>query len=202
MWIAFVLAVGFGPVICGWVCPLGSVQEWVAGIGRRIFKHKHNNFIPYKYDRFLRYIRYFILIWVIYMVAVTSKLVFADIDPYAAMFHLFSDELAAGGLIVLAITLATSLLVERPWCKYACPYGALLGISNIFRVFKIRRNNETCINCNRCTDICPMNIEVDQGEVIRDHQCISCLKCSSEEACPVQKTVGFTIGRGGTGDAC
>lgn len=191
MWIGFILAIGFGPVFCGWVCPLGSIQEWFAKIGRKLFKKKFNNFIPYKYDRYLRYMRYAVLTWVVYMTAMTGKLTFAEADPYSALFNLWSDEVAVGGVIVLAVTLIASIFVERPWCKYACPYGALLGISNLFRVFKIRRNNDTCIDCKKCIRECPMNIPVAEQGIVRDHQCISCLKCTSEDACPVAGTVQY-----------
>lgn len=196
MWLVFALAIVFGPVLCGWICPLGSIQEWFSSIGRKIFKKRFNTFIPYKYDKYLRFTRYIVLGWVVYMTIMTGKLVFADVDPYAALFHLWSDELAVGGIIVLVVTLVLSLFVERPWCKYACPFGALLGISNLFRIFKIKRNVGTCVSCNKCTRACPMNIPVSKKEVVRDHQCISCLKCTSEEACPIKETVNFEVGKG------
>lgn len=198
MWIAFILAIGFGPVFCGWICPLGSIQEWFSGIGRRIFKNRFNNLIPYKYDRYLRYARYLVLAWVVYMTAMTGKLVFNEVDPYAALFHLWSDEIAVGGLAVLIVTLILSLFMERPWCKYACPYGALLGISNLFRIFKIHRNSSTCISCNKCSRACPMNINVADKSAVMDHQCISCLKCTSEEACPVADTVEYKASKAGS----
>ncbi len=191
MWIVFILTIGFGPVFCGWICPLGSIQEWVSVIGRRVFKNRFNNLIPYSYDRYLRYARYMVLAWVVYMTAMTGKLVFNEVDPYSALFHLWSDEIAIGGLAILGITLLLSLVMERPWCKYACPYGALLGISNLFRIFKIRRNSGTCISCNKCSRTCPMNIRVADKSAVLDHQCISCLKCTSEEACPVVNTVEY-----------
>lgn len=192
MYISFFLAVLFGPVLCGWICPLGSIQEWFSKIGRRIFKNKFNGFIPYKYDKHLRFLRYGVLAWVIYITAVSAELAFNNIDPYSALFHLWSSEIATGGLIVLIITLVASLFVERPWCKYACPYGALLGLTNLFRVFKIRRNSSTCISCNICDKACPMNIQVSKMEAVKNHQCISCMKCTSEETCPVGDTVEFT----------
>ena len=194
MAIGFVLALLFGPVFCGWVCPLGSAQEFFSGIGRKLFKRRFNRIVPAKLDRVLRYTRYIVLAWVVYMTAATGTLMFSNIDPYFALFNLWSSELAIGGVIVLAITLALSLVMERPWCKYACPYGAVLGISNLFRVFKIKRQESTCIARGACSKRCPMNIPVDSQKVVRDHQCISCLECTSEAVCPVADTVTYSSG--------
>lgn len=192
--IVFLLSIIFGPVFCGWVCPLGTFQEWTANLGRKIFKRKYNHMIPVKLDRILRYARYGVLIWVVYMTAYSGKLIFADVDPYFALFNFWTSEVAIGGLIVLGITLLASLFVERPWCKYACPYGAFLGLTNLFRVFKIRRNETECKVCAVCSRDCPMNIPVHEKSVIRDHQCISCLECTSEGVCPLPATVEFSAG--------
>ncbi len=160
MAIGFLLAILFGPVFCGWVCPLGTLQEWVAGLGRKIFgKRRYNHFIPAKLDRWLRYLRYLVLAWVVYMTAVTGILVFSNIDPYFALFNLWTSEVAIGGVIILGIIIAASLFIERPWCKYACPYGAVIGISNLFRIFSIRRNESTCNMDHVCDIVCPMNIK-------------------------------------------
>jgi polyferredoxin len=192
MWIVFALTLFVGPVFCGWVCPFGSIQEWFGKLGKKIFKRRFNRFIPYKVDRILRYLRYGMLGWVVYMTAVTGTLVFADIDPYFALFNFWTSEVAIGGVIILIAVLLLSLLVERPFCKYACPYGAVLGVFNLFRIFKIRRNPSTCINCKACDRTCPMNIPVSTSGAVRHHQCITCLKCTSEQACPVEKTVELT----------
>jgi polyferredoxin len=192
--LVLLLAILFGPVFCGWVCPLGSVQEWFGKLGRKIFRKRYNHFMPEKLDRVLRYLRYLVLGWVIYMTAVSGTLIFADYDPYFALFNFWTGEVAVTGFIVLGVTLAGALFVERPWCKYACPYGAFLGITNLFRVFKIRRVESTCISCDLCSKECPMNIEVSKVKVVRDHQCISCMECTSEALCPVADTVVLTIG--------
>jgi polyferredoxin len=194
MVIGFLLAILFGPVFCGWVCPLGSIQEWFGGLGRKIFKRRYNKFVPAKLDKILRYTRYLVLAWVLYMTAVTGTLIFSDYDPYFALFNFWTSEVAVWGLVILGLTLGLSLLVERPWCKYACPYGAVLGLSNLFRAFKLRRVESTCRLDGACNIKCPMNIPVDQLTVIRDHQCISCMECTSEAVCPAADTVIFVAG--------
>lgn len=194
--IVLFLAVLFGPVFCGWICPLGTVQEFIGNLGRWMFKSRYNKFIPYKYDKYFRLLRYVILGWVVFVTAYTGKIVFSDIDPYYALFNFWTSEVAVGGIIILILTLISSLFIERPWCRYSCPLGAFLGLSNFIRIFKIRRNSSTCVSCRKCDSVCPMNIQVSDKNNVTDHHCISCLKCTSEIACPINDTVIMSINGG------
>lgn len=192
MGIGIFLAVLFGPAFCGWICPLGTVQEFVSGFGRKFFRRRFNHFVPVKLDTVLRYARYAVLAWVVYVTATSGALIFEAYDPYFALFNFWSAEVAPTALAVLGVTLVLSFFVERPWCKYACPYGAFLGVFNLFRIFSIKRSETTCKADGACSILCPMNIPVDSVKTVRDHQCISCLECTSEGICPVAKTVVFT----------
>ncbi|ADY13518.1 4Fe-4S binding protein [Sphaerochaeta globosa] len=187
--LGLLLALLFGPVICGWICPFGTFQEWVGRIGRKIFKRRYNTFVPQKIDRWLRLLRYVVLVWVLVMTSVSATLVFQAYDPYYALFSFLRSEFSLAGTIILGIVVLLSLFVERPFCKYACPYGALLGIFNRFRIFKVRRVEQTCISCSKCNRACPMNIDVQGGAAVTSAQCISCMECTSDRACPVPKTV-------------
>ncbi|MDD2459423.1 MAG: 4Fe-4S binding protein [Eubacteriales bacterium] len=191
--LAVILSILFGPVLCGWICPLGSLQDWVSNLGRRLMGNRYNHLIPAQLDKILRQLRYGLLAWVIYVTAVSGKLVFESIDPYYALFNFWTGEVAIGGLVILGITLVLSLFVARPWCKYACPYGALLGLFNKIRIFTIHRQASSCISCNRCNRDCPMNISVSTAGAVRDAQCISCLECTSDRSCPVPETVTIEL---------
>ncbi len=193
MGIVFGLAILFGPVFCGWICPLGSVQEWVGKLGKRLLGRRYNQLIPRRLDKVLRYLRYILLGLVLYNTAVSGMLLFANIDPYYALYHFWTGETGIAALVILAVTLLLSLVVERSWCKYACPYGAMLGLFNFVRIFKVRRTKTSCIDCGSCDNACPMNIEVSKGEAVLNHQCISCLRCTSETVCPVPETVQLSM---------
>ena len=189
MVIVFFSAVLFGPIFCGWVCPFGSFQEWVGKLGRKLFRNSYNRIIPAKIERALGFLRYAVLIWVVYTTAVSAKLVFSSYDPYSALFSFWTSEAQIAGVLILLAVTAASLIVERPWCKFACPYGALLGLTNHIRPFALRRRTATCISCGKCDRACPMNIEVSKADAVRDTRCITCLECTSEAACPIEDTV-------------
>lgn len=178
-----------GNAFCGWLCPLGSIQEWIGKLGRKLFKKRYNNVVPAKVDRVLRLFKYVVLIWIVYVTAVTAKLIFADYDPYHALFNFWSGEVLWQAFLVLGLTLAGSLIIERPWCRYACPLGAMLGLTNKISIFRIKRNASTCINCSKCDKACPMKIQVSDKKSVRSLECNSCLKCTSENACPIPNTV-------------
>lgn len=191
--IVLILGILFGPVVCSYICPLGTVQEWIGKLGKKIFKKKYNHMIPIRLDKILRYLRYFVLIFTVYLTTQSLRLIFLEVDPYFALFNFWSDEVTVGGLIVLAVILVSALFIERPWCKYACPFGAFIGLTNFISIFKIRRNNSTCISCHKCDDACPMNIIVSDKKVITDHQCIRCNECTSDVVCPIGETVELKL---------
>lgn len=197
MILGVITALLFGTIFCGYLCPFGTFQEWIGKLGKKLFPKKYNQMVPKKLDRVLRYLRYVVLVMVLYNTATTAKLVFQSVDPYYALFNFFTDEVAVSAYIMLGLIIVLSLFIERPWCKYLCPYGAFLSLFNPIRIFKLRRNKSTCVGCKKCDRDCPMNIEVSSKEVIGDFQCISCHNCTSEVACPIKDTVSITFGKEG-----
>jgi uncharacterized protein with FMN-binding domain/NAD-dependent dihydropyrimidine dehydrogenase PreA subunit len=194
--LSMIMAILFGPLFCGWICPFGAFQDFMALIGEKINKKKYNKFINPKVDGVLRWFRYVTLLVVLYMTAKSAVAVLESINPYHALLNLFVGEFAVIGLVMLLVVVVASLFIQRPWCKYLCPYGAFLGIFNIYRVKAIVREESTCINCKMCDRTCPMNIQVSKVNVVRDHQCISCMECTSKNTCPKVATVKMTGTKG------
>jgi len=190
--IAVLLSVFFGPVFCGWMCPLGSFQEFISKLGKKLKIHGKLT-VPKNIDKYLRFFRYGILLWILIITARSGLLLFTDYDPYYALFNFWTGEVPVQGIIILLIVTVTSLVIDRAWCKYACPLGAILGLSNKIRFFKIRRDSSTCIDCSLCDSACQMNISLSDSTKINDHQCISCMDCTSEIACPINDTVTMSL---------
>lgn len=187
--LAGIFSILFGPVFCSWLCPLGSLQEWLSKLGSRVFKKHYNHFLHPKLENILRWFRYLVLVWVIYVTAQSGQLLFANVDPYYALFNFWSGEVAIQAIVILGLTLLGSLFVERPWCRFACPLGALLSLTNLVRIFRIRREPSTCSNCKKCDSACPMKIKVSGSSIVRDLSCNSCMRCTSDNICPVPDTV-------------
>ena len=108
MYIVMAAALLMGPLFCGWICPFGTFQELISRAGKKIFKKRFNRFIPYKYDRYLRFLRYIVLVQVLIVTARSGVLMFAEIDPYYALFQFWTGEVALSAIIMLAAVMVLS----------------------------------------------------------------------------------------------
>lgn len=187
--LVIILSVILGPIICGFICPFGAIQDIVARLGKKIFKNKYNNFIPKSLDKKLKNVRYITLLLTIILTASSGVMILESINPYHAFLGIFKNNISKIGFIILLIVITTSLFVQRPWCRYLCPYGALLGLSNKIKLFRIVRNNNTCVSCKKCSKSFPMGIAVHEKEEVRDLSCISCLECVNDKVCPIKNTI-------------
>ncbi len=87
---------------------------------------------------------------------------------------------------------ALSVVIQNFWCRYLCPYGALLGALSWLSPLKVTRNSSTCIDCRLCTRACPANINVHKAGRVWSDECTGCYSCI--EACPVKDTLGMGAG--------
>src|SRR5262249_477936 len=87
----------------------------------------------------------------------------------------------AGGVVVAVLVLA-SVFVRNFWCRYLCPYGALMGLVSMASPLRIRRVTDLCIDCGKCAKACPSSLPVDKLIAIQSAECTGCLECVAE--CP------------------
>ncbi len=128
-----VLAVGvilFSKLFCGYLCPLGTVEEYLGRAGK---KAKCLYTIPQGSiaDKALRILKYVLLFIVFYYSVKSSELFCKNFDPYYAAATGFKGEITAWmAWLAIAVMILGGFFVKMFWCKYICPLGA---ISNLFR---------------------------------------------------------------------
>jgi polyferredoxin len=83
----------------------------------------------------------------------------------------FFTNISSTALIVILILVCLSVIIPNFWCRYLCPYGALLGILSFFSLGKIKRNSQNCINCEKCETVCPGKIRITQKTHINSLEC-------------------------------
>lgn len=182
------LVIILGRIFCGWICALGTLQDIFGKIGLKLLKKRY--YIPKSLDSILRYLKYLILVVIIYFTWKTGQLVIGSIDPFVAYSHLTAgwEELLNEYLIGLGILIAmllSSLFYDRLFCRYLCPLGAYYAIIGRFSLLKIKRNKNICVDCKKCDRECPVGLETSSVETVNKGECISCMTCI--ESCPTVK---------------
>ena len=166
-----------GVLFCGWVCPLGSIQDWLFGFGRKLKLPVLR--MPAGIQRYLQLTRYALYLLTLLNITVNCLHGTRHVGKL-----LRGDTVGAAALGVLIAFLLVSLFFKRPFCNYACVGGARRGLLSVLRLIGIRRDEATCVHCNQCTTACPMNIDVANQTFVRHPNCIGCLTCLT--TCPKQ----------------
>ncbi len=198
--VAFLFKKGF----CGWVCPVGFISEMVAYIGDSFvgrWKRGHRLKLPRWADYPLRSIKYILMFFFLYAVfyAMSPEAIRAFVaSPYnkiadVKMLRFFTD-IDSFALWTIIILFGLSIFLRGFWCRYLCPYGALLGIFSLIGPGRIKRDASACIDCGKCAKACPSFIKVDQIKTVVSDECTGCLDCV--DACPVKGALELkTVGR-------
>lgn len=188
--IAVIMAVSFlgGAWFCGWFCPFGSAQDWISGLGRRLFKRRLK--VPPRIEKFLSWLRYLLLGLSLAGFGYTAFLS----RPYQNFSGLLAGHTAYVGWaawMLLFLFLASSLVIDRPFCRYFCLEGAQYGFLSLGRLFTIKRKTSLCIDCGACDRACPSGIAVSARPHVRHPACINCMQCVT--ACPVKGCLTYAI---------
>ena len=180
---------------CSWLCPVGTVSENLHKLGRKIFGR--NLRLPRWADVALRGLKYLLLGFFLFFIGSMSSEVLLGFmnTPYGLLADVkmlnFFRDMGQTAAIVIGLLVLLSMLVEHFWCRYLCPYGALLGIVSLVSPVKIRRDREACIDCAKCARVCPAHLPVDQLVQIRSAECSACMACVA--ACPAENALQFAL---------
>ena len=181
---------------CSWVCPFGLLTEYLNRLHRLIFKRDLR--IPFWIDYPLRSLKYLLLCFFLWAIVINMDAVALEYFIYSPynmvadikMLYFFSN-ISHFAFWTLVILMTLSVLLRNFWCRYLCPYGALLGVLSFSSLFKIHRNEETCTDCRKCTLVCPVDIEVHKKRVVVSDECHACLRCMG--VCLEKDTVFFSM---------
>lgn len=180
---------------CSWLCPVGTLSEYLWKLGRKI---TGRTFFPPRWlDIGLRGLKYLLLGLFLYAVGTMSAAAIAAFasSPYGIVADVkmlnFFRNLGSTGAIVIALLALMSLFTPNFWCRYLCPYGALMGLSSLLSPLRIRRVPEKCIDCAKCAKACPSNLPVDRLVQIRSAECLGCMECVA--SCPVEDALGMEL---------
>ncbi len=194
--VGYLAAIGLfvGRFICGWLCLFGLIQELLYKIPTPKLK------VPERLDKILRYFKYVLLILFVFALPFFYRSSFGAGDPFFCKYIcpvgtleggiplvlLNSGMRAAAGALfrwkfaILIICILASIFIYRPFCKYMCPLGAFYGLFQKISLLRLSINEDACINCGACQNICKMN--VDPVKNPNSAECIRCGECV--KACP------------------
>ncbi|HKM47474.1 MAG TPA: 4Fe-4S binding protein [Terriglobales bacterium] len=185
----------FRKAFCSWLCPVGTLSEYLWRAGQRLFRRSF--FLPRWLDIPLRGLKYLLLgffVWAVTSMAADELAAFMN-SPYGVIADVkmlnFFRHLGEAGAITLGVLAVGSLLIQNFWCRYLCPYGALLGITSLASPARIRRNPETCIDCVKCAKACPSALPVDRLITIQSAECTGCLECVA--VCPAKDALSMSL---------
>lgn len=175
-----------GRFFCGFFCSFGTVQDFLWYLSQKVF---HMNFrIQGKTDRILKTAKYVILLFYI-------SCVWSDILklPFSGPWTVFGQYtsignwpgiqpvLSIGGCLLICIFIS-SFFVQRCFCRYLCPVGAVYSMVSKFHFLKIRKPGTECGSCHLCSTKCSMGINLNETDQVNTGACIQCQQCIA--CCP------------------
>ncbi|HJV35067.1 4Fe-4S binding protein [Geomonas sp.] len=184
---------------CSWICPISTFTEMLWKSGQAVLTRNYR--VWHWLDWLLRPIKYLLLslfiisILIVMSPAAVNSFLMDDFNKIADVKMLdFFLNLGGLGLFVITSLLLLSFFYRNPFCRFLCPYGALLGLVSRLSPVKVERNAGACISCGGCTKACPSHIDVMHKERVCSEECIGCLRCVS--SCPKPEALKLKV-RGG-----
>jgi len=191
----FTISLLMRKAFCSWLCPVGTISEYLWKLGRETFKR---NFTPPRWlDIGLRGLKYILLGLFAYVVITMSARAVAEFleSPYGIVADVkmldFFRYMTTTTAVVLGVLVVASVFVKNFWCRYLCPYGALMGLAALLSPLRIKRQPAKCIDCAKCAKACPAQLPVDVLVQIKSAECLGCLECVA--VCPAEGALGMNV---------
>lgn len=168
---------------CSWICPVGTLSEWLWKLG---FSRLQRNWLPPRWtDLLLRSVKYLLLAFFLFTAVSWSLPMLQGFlgSGYHAisdvkLLQLFRDP-SVTTLAVLGLVIALSIPLRNPFCRYLCPYGALLGLLSMASPLAVQRDSKKCVSCGVCNQVCPSRIDVMHATRVTSPECLGCWRCIS-----------------------
>nr|WP_320190724.1 4Fe-4S binding protein [uncultured Desulfobacter sp.] len=180
---------------CAWVCPVGLISDYLDRLNAKMFRSPL--VIPRWLDLILGAIKYILAAFFIFQIffvmpqAGVDGFLNSSANRFADLKMLwFFTHITPVALAVIVVLVVLSLFFRRFWCRYLCPYGALLGVIGLFSPARVHRNPDRCIGCKKCDRYCPGLIGVSHQTTVRSPECLACLNCVSH--CPEKGALSFS----------
>jgi Pyruvate/2-oxoacid:ferredoxin oxidoreductase delta subunit len=179
MFIVFIGISTFGnKLICGWVCPLGALQELLFYSSQRLNIKRFQ--LSFRITNAIRISMFLIFIFIL-VFSQSTFTIYHYINPFD-LFDFYFKPITV--LVSIGIVIFLSLFFYRPFCRLFCPFGLISWFFEKVSFFRIRVNSKICKQCKFCFEICPT--EALQNKVMKENHvpdCFSCGRCLN--ACPL-----------------
>ncbi|BCZ44900.1 hypothetical protein psyc5s11_09670 [Clostridium gelidum] len=189
------LTIVMGRWFCGWLCAFGAYNDLVYFISKKIFKGKFR--VNEKVDSILKYVKYVVLIFIIIVSWTMGSNILGSTSPWDAFgqitnLSIIFSTLLIGFILLVLITIGAAF-IERFFCRYLCPLGAVFAIISRLGITKINKPKDDCGKCKACTINCSMGLKLYKVNGARGGDCINCLKCT--EVCPRNNAKANILGQ-------
>ena len=180
---------------CSWLCPVGTVSEYLWKLGRKLIRR--TVLLPKWLDIPLRSLKYLLLAFflVIVFTMPTEGLGEFLASPFGIVADVkmlnFFRYLGVTGISILMLLIVLSIFIQNFWCRFLCPYGALMGVVSVLSPVRIRRDAQACIDCGKCNKACPSHLLVDSLIQIRSVECTGCMECVA--VCPAENALQLAL---------
>jgi ferredoxin len=187
---ALVMALLLRRAFCGYMCPIGAISEWFHAAARRLGVPALR--VPRSLDRALAAFKYAILAAILVFTWQAGELLFRGYCPAYALVSRHGADITWWAYVFAGAIVSMSLVIVIPFCRWFCPFAAVLHPFSRFALARVKRDPAACTGCRRCERVCPMAIPVAEVSDVTAARCLACLDCV--EACPQQSAGALAWG--------